>query len=134
MNCVFACRASQNDSNHEGFTMTRNMSEFQVESVCHLLTRRGCFLDHLRRTRGRICFQHSQIAKNDWVGRNNPVMASLKDIVASFPKIQLLRDNVLLKLRPKEKLLIVTQFCLVADDCHPYKWRQVYRRHSLHEA
>lgn len=42
-------------------------------------------------------------------------MGNLKDIVASSSKFQWVQDHVIAKLRPEEKLVIITQFCLVAD-------------------
>ena len=42
-------------------------------------------------------------------------MPNLKEIVEQSPKIQWLERHVLRKLKPDEKLLIVTQHCLVAD-------------------
>ena len=60
-------------------------------------------------------FLHSQIRDNNWIERKNPVMKDLKEIVANSPKIQWIYDKVITRLRRDEKLVIISQFCLVAD-------------------
>ena len=56
-------------------------------------------------------YTHKQIKENNWIGQRNPVTKDLQSIVANSPKLEWLKDKVLRKLQPDEKLVIITNFC-----------------------
>lgn len=60
-------------------------------------------------------YTHQEIEENGWIGRANPVMKDLQDIVRNSPKLRWVEENVIKRLKPDEKLVIITNFCLVAD-------------------